>query len=153
MPNEGAANGKPRGWIPSGKEGLVVLTLLAGGTFGSYKIIDASVESEIKSNAAQINLLAARTEALGQKVGQVEAALTAMQSDRLQDLRTVFERGSAIQGHVDTLSRQLNDIKQGLEGIERRTAETDRDIKQNLGELRGEVNHALRAPLVGPQRR
>ena len=144
-------NGK-KSWLPSGKDGAVLL-MLAGGTFGSYKLIDSNVTAEIKSNGSQIALIVGRVDALGQKVLQVEAALTAVQSDRLHDLRTVFERGSALQGQLDTLKRQLDDVKQSLDGIERRTADTDRDIKQGLNELRGDVNHALRAPLPGPARR
>ena len=136
-------NGKSR-WAPTGKDiGLVVMLL--GGTVGSYKLIDASVEKEIRDNTLKID-------ATNKRLDHLEEKLADLQGDRLRDLRTVFERGSALQGAIDTLSRQLADVRQSMDGVERRTADTDRDIKQSLGELRGDVNHALRAPLPGPRR-
>jgi len=135
--------GKPKsGWL---QVGAGVAAILAGG-FGSYKVIDAQVANEIRANGQQISLLAARVDALGTKVAQVEAALTAVQSDRLHDLRTVFQKAEELRGGLDTLSRQLTDAKAG-------NTDTDRDLRQQLGELRSELNHALRSPLVGPRGR
>ena len=113
---------------------------------GSYKLIDASVTAEIKANGQQIALLAARVDALGTKVAQVETALTAVQNDRIHDLRTVFQKAEELRGAVDTLNRQLADAKSG-------NTDADRDIKQQLGEMRAELNHALRGSLPEPRRR
>ena len=143
---ETSANGKTKpSWMPTGKDGAFVLMLL-GGTLGSYKLIDASVEKEIRDNAVRID-------ALDKRLDQLDAKLNAVQVDRLNDLRTVFERGSSLQGTLDTLTRQLVDLRHDTEAVERRTADADRDLKQAIAELRQEVNGALRAPLVGPRGR
>ena len=139
-------NGKPKSsWLPTGKDGAFLLMLL-GGTVGSYKLIDSAVEKEIRDNAVRID-------ALDKRLDQLDAKLNATQVDRLNDLRTVFERGSSLQGTLDTLTRQLVDLRHDTEAVERRTADADRDLKQAISELRAEVHGALRAPLVGPRGR
>jgi chromosome segregation ATPase len=141
-----AGNGKTKpSWVPTGKDGAFLL-MLGAGTFGSYKLIDAAVERQITENATEIV-------ALNRRIEQLDGKIAALQADRLLDLRTVFERGSAIQGTLDTLSRQLVDVKHGTDAVERRTADADRDLKEAISELRREVNGALRAPLVGPRGR
>ena len=98
-------------------------------------------------NAARVRALGLYNgDALGTKVQQVEAALAAVQNDRLQDLRVVFQRAEELRGAIETLSRQLADAKSN-------TSDTDRDIKAQLNELRAELTHALRAPLPGPRGR
>ena len=140
------SNGKTKpSWLPTGKDAALV-AMLGAGTFGSYKLIDSAVERQITQNAAEIV-------GLHRQIEQLDAKIAALQADRLLDLRTVFERGSAIQGTLDTLSRQVADVKNGTDAVERRTAEADRDLKQAISELRHEVNGALRAPLVGPRGR
>lgn len=147
-------DGGQHSWLtgPGGRIGAVILMLL-GTMFGGYKLIDSAVERNIKDNTAQIVAVASKVDGISKRLDEFEVEFRKLQADRLLDLRTVFERGAALQGSLDTLNRQLVDVKQSMEANERRTSDSDRDIKQSIGELRGEVNHALRAPLVGPQRR
>jgi len=153
------ADDKKPGWVPTGKDGAVLLMLLGGGV-GGYKLIDAAVERQVTENTAllgatagKVTALSGRIEDIAKKLEQLTDAIAAMQSDRLRDLRTVYERGSTLQTAFETLSRQIADVKGSIDGVERRGAEADRDLKQSMSELRGEVNSALRAPLVGPRGR
>jgi chromosome segregation ATPase len=156
--SDGAA--KPSTWIPTGKDGVVLL-LLVGGGIGGYKLVDTRVDTQVTSQVEnrtatetrQLSDFAAKLDALAKRLDQSDANFDALQADRMRDLRAAYEKMGSFTATFEAMMRQIADVRASVDASERRASEGRRDLQREISDLRGEVNNALRQPLVGPRGR